>query len=94
MNLIRLLLLLQASLVVARVVELQVRQGPVVPIGTTSSSTSPTSSSHSATGSSAQAAETTTSKRDDDDDDGDDGGTSPLLFFVALGFGVVFTNLW
>lgn len=23
-----------------------------------------------------------------------DGGSSPLLFFVALGFGVVFTNLW
>ena len=22
------------------------------------------------------------------------GGSSPLLFFVALGFGVVFTNLW
>jgi hypothetical protein len=22
------------------------------------------------------------------------GGQSPLLFFVALGFGVVFTNLW
>jgi len=22
------------------------------------------------------------------------GGNSPLLFFVALGFGVVFTNLW
>lgn len=21
-------------------------------------------------------------------------GNSPLLFFVALGFGVVFTNLW
>lgn len=26
---------------------------------------------------------------------GDSGATgSPLLFFVALGFGVVFTNLW
>lgn len=25
---------------------------------------------------------------------GGGGGTSPLLFFVALGFGVVFTNLW
>ena len=23
-----------------------------------------------------------------------DKGSSPLLFFVALGFGVVFTNLW
>lgn len=23
-----------------------------------------------------------------------DRGSSPLLFFVALGFGVVFTNLW
>ncbi len=29
------------------------------------------------------------------DDGTDDGGSnSPLLFFVALGFGVVFTNLW
>lgn len=25
---------------------------------------------------------------------GGGGGSSPLLFFVALGFGVVFTNLW
>ncbi|KAF8456156.1 hypothetical protein BGX38DRAFT_1113870, partial [Terfezia claveryi] len=25
---------------------------------------------------------------------GNNGGNSPLLFFVALGFGVVFTNLW
>lgn len=26
--------------------------------------------------------------------DGGAGGSNPLLFFVALGFGVVFTNLW
>ncbi|KAI9899231.1 hypothetical protein N3K66_005692 [Trichothecium roseum] len=30
----------------------------------------------------------------DDGDKGNSGSSSPLLFFVALGFGVVFTNLW
>ena len=30
----------------------------------------------------------------DDGDKGKSGSSSPLLFFVALGFGVVFTNLW
>ncbi|KAK3354307.1 hypothetical protein B0H65DRAFT_7913 [Neurospora tetraspora] len=30
----------------------------------------------------------------DTDSKDDKGGSSPLLFFVALGFGVVFTNLW
>ncbi|RDA92903.1 hypothetical protein CP533_3843 [Ophiocordyceps camponoti-saundersi (nom. inval.)] len=30
----------------------------------------------------------------DNANNGNGGGTSPLLFFVALGFGVVFTNLW
>jgi hypothetical protein len=29
-----------------------------------------------------------------EDDNKKDSGNSPLLFFVALGFGVVFTNLW
>lgn len=28
------------------------------------------------------------------DSSGSGGPSSPLLFFVALGFGVVFTNLW
>lgn len=31
---------------------------------------------------------------DDDRDNRDNNSSSPLLFFVALGFGVVFTNLW
>ncbi|RDA88897.1 hypothetical protein CP532_5397 [Ophiocordyceps camponoti-leonardi (nom. inval.)] len=30
----------------------------------------------------------------DNANNGNGGGSSPLLFFVALGFGVVFTNLW
>lgn len=42
--------------------------------------------------------ESTTSVATNSDHGGDNGGTSPtsspLLFFVALGFGVVFTNLW
>lgn len=29
-----------------------------------------------------------------DDGNDKDKSSSPLLFFVALGFGVVFTNLW
>lgn len=32
--------------------------------------------------------------QDDDRDNRDNNSSSPLLFFVALGFGVVFTNLW
>lgn len=34
-------------------------------------------------------------QRPNDNNGGNNGPTSsPLLFFVALGFGVVFTNLW
>lgn len=29
-----------------------------------------------------------------DNNKDNNGSSSPLLFFVALGFGVVFTNLW
>ena len=31
---------------------------------------------------------------DESDDESSGPTSSPLLFFVALGFGVVFTNLW
>jgi hypothetical protein len=36
--------------------------------------------------------EETTQAREENRDRGN--SSSPLLFFVALGFGVVFTNLW
>lgn len=48
----------------------------------------PTLSSTATSTTSSRATETT-----GNDDDGE-AGSSPLLFFVALGFGVVFTNLW
>ncbi|EAA36447.2 RING-8 protein [Neurospora crassa OR74A] len=37
---------------------------------------------------------TSNSASGDTDSKDEKGGSSPLLFFVALGFGVVFTNLW
>lgn len=90
------MLLVQASVVIARVLEHQIRQGPGLPLDSSSSSSqSPTSSVSSPTQSSSRPAETTSSNNEGRDEGGDDeGGTSPLLFFVALGFGVVFTNLW
>lgn len=36
----------------------------------------------------------TTTPASTGDNKGNNGSSSPLLFFVALGFGVVFTNLW
>ncbi|KAL2755069.1 hypothetical protein ACRALDRAFT_2042874 [Sodiomyces alcalophilus JCM 7366] len=68
-----------------------------------SSSLDPTSTTQSASSitSTASPAASTTSNGGDgaNGDDGGGGGggggsNSPLLFFVALGFGVVFTNLW
>lgn len=95
-------LVAEATRVVARVVEIQARQSafpeflPSIPASlettalfssTTSTSTSPTRTLEGST-------PTSTPGFNDKEDDGGGGGTSPLLFFVALGFGVVFTNLW
>lgn len=52
-----------------------------IPATTSASAASPTSSDNSATTTAASTG-------------GGGGSQSPLLFFVALGFGVVFTNLW
>lgn len=41
---------------------------------------------------SGQPAETTQAR--EENRDRNNNSSSPLLFFVALGFGVVFTNLW
>lgn len=38
--------------------------------------------------------ETSGAGEQDGDSEHKDNSNSPLLFFVALGFGVVFTNLW
>lgn len=82
------LLLAQASLVVAGVVDHQIRQADAP------DSSSPSGSVSSPTQSSTEPAQSTKSNESRDEGGGGDGGTSPLLFFVALGFGVVFTNLW
>ena len=42
----------------------------------------------------AAAAESSQAQKDGGKDNHKDNSNSPLLFFVALGFGVVFTNLW
>jgi hypothetical protein len=84
-------LLAQATHVVARaVVEHHIRQEP-----TSSPDPSATVASSSVAPSTTTAIPTPTPSEDiDGGDGGGGGGTSPLLFFVALGFGVVFTNLW
>lgn len=60
------------------------RQVSDVPTATPSPTESPTSSG-------TPPATTSPAKNDNS---GNGGSSSPLLFFVALGFGVVFTNLW
>lgn len=52
----------------------------------------PTAAEAAATSATSTAASTTPSPTDPPDKGGN--SQSPLLFFVALGFGVVFTNLW
>ena len=76
------LLLAQATLAIARVVEHQIRQAD-----TPSSIFSPTPSS-------TESSQSSSANHNKSRDENADNGTSPLLFFVALGFGVVFTNLW
>ncbi|KAI9744566.1 MAG: hypothetical protein M1818_002095 [Claussenomyces sp. TS43310] len=69
--------------VIGRAAPLQQRDG-------SGSSTAPSSvAAPTSTASTASASPTSTSSNG-----GGGGGQSPLLFFVALGFGVVFTNLW
>jgi hypothetical protein len=60
--------------------------------GTVSSSTTPTTVASSPPLSGSPSPLSTDSPGEDGTDNG--GTNSPLLFFVALGFGVVFTNLW
>lgn len=40
------------------------------------------------------ASPTPTARQNNNNNDNTGPTSSPLLFFVALGFGVVFTNLW
>lgn len=92
-----------ATEIVARSLELQARQDPAT--STTTSSASPESSTSviptvasTLTSSSTSASPTTSAFPTNDSNEtfqsSRDSTTSPLLFFVALGFGVVFTNLW
>ncbi|KAI1433873.1 hypothetical protein GGR50DRAFT_461710 [Xylaria sp. CBS 124048] len=75
--------------VVARVVEHQIRQATTTAVSSAISST-PTGMSSTADPSSTA----TGNPNNDKNKDNSGSSTSPLLFFVALGFGVVFTNLW
>ncbi|KAI0380229.1 hypothetical protein F5Y04DRAFT_101911 [Hypomontagnella monticulosa] len=82
-----------ANLVV-RAIEYQVRQAATTPSPTSSiisSSGTPTPSSASPPPSPDPS---TGSTNNGDQNSGGSQTNSPLLFFVALGFGVVFTNLW
>ncbi|KAJ3571312.1 hypothetical protein NPX13_g5423 [Xylaria arbuscula] len=102
--------LVEGAHVVARVVEYQIRQEiastPTSFVSSVSSPTSglslsntgissmmadPTMSSMMSTPTDAAVSPTPTAEKKDG---GGTGSSSPLLFFVALGFGVVFTNLW
>ena len=100
--------LVEGAHVVARVVEFQIRQQVSSSTNFASSVSSPTSGlSLSNTGipsmmtgpsmtmlptpSDAAVSPTPSAEKKDG---GGTGSSSPLLFFVALGFGVVFTNLW
>ncbi|KAF3014187.1 hypothetical protein E8E14_005032 [Neopestalotiopsis sp. 37M] len=60
----------------------------------TTAASSITSSAASPTDSSTDAADATSTSNPNSGGGGGTGTSSPLLFFVALGFGVVFTNLW
>lgn len=77
--------------VVARVVEYHVREAATSAI---QSSVTPSPSLPPAMSSSVDAATSPSPTATDTKKDGGSGSSSPLLFFVALGFGVVFTNLW
>ncbi|KAK5992792.1 hypothetical protein PT974_06208 [Cladobotryum mycophilum] len=57
-------------------------------------SASPTTTTGDPTSTSLVSPQASTSTADGGGGKPDNGSSSPLLFFVALGFGVVFTNLW
>ncbi|KAK5630648.1 hypothetical protein RRF57_006363 [Xylaria bambusicola] len=93
--------LVNGAHVVARVVEFQIRQeasatsAVSLPMATSitgfpSMTLSPLSSMMGSPTDAAVSPTPTEGKKDG----GGTGSSSPLLFFVALGFGVVFTNLW
>ena len=102
--------LVDGAYAVVRAVEHHARQeAPPPPTSPPSSSPSPTSSLSSAVSSTLSAIASSTLSASQSSDpqstnpaetdnpqqgDGGAGGSNPLLFFVALGFGVVFTNLW
>lgn len=100
--------LVDGAQVVARVVEYQVREAVSTSVASAFSSPgqatpvpSPTSAMSSISTPSTSLAPTSTvasgqsnNPSGGDKKDGGTGSNSPLLFFVALGFGVVFTNLW
>lgn len=77
--------------VVARVVEYHVREAATSAIQTGSLTPSPSLPPAMSSSTDAATSPTPTST---DKKDNNTGSSSPLLFFVALGFGVVFTNLW
>ncbi|KAI0881193.1 uncharacterized protein GGS22DRAFT_71796 [Annulohypoxylon maeteangense] len=83
---------------VARAVEYQIRQATSTVLSSSNSATpSPTSgtSISSTTSPTASPDPSPTNNSNNDQNNGGQSSTSsPLLFFVALGFGVVFTNLW
>ncbi|KAI1638995.1 hypothetical protein F4809DRAFT_202146 [Biscogniauxia mediterranea] len=87
---------------VARAIEYQIRQVTTTAIASSSPSpTQPPSSSISSTFSPTSSPTSneispspSPTSTDNDNNNNNSGTNSPLLFFVALGFGVVFTNLW
>ncbi|KAI0096653.1 hypothetical protein GGR51DRAFT_542946 [Nemania sp. FL0031] len=98
---------LDGAQVVARVVENQIRQvatstmqtvtSPTILPGTPTPVSSLASSSMASVVTSSADTTATPGASDNGSGSGSGGGgnsSSPLLFFVALGFGVVFTNLW
>ncbi|KAI1451968.1 hypothetical protein F4805DRAFT_471219 [Annulohypoxylon moriforme] len=84
---------------VARAVEHQIRQATSTVLSSSNSATpSPTSSVSSISSTTSPTASPDPSAGNSNNDNNNNSGqsstSSPLLFFVALGFGVVFTNLW
>ncbi|KAI1137187.1 hypothetical protein F5Y05DRAFT_414347 [Hypoxylon sp. FL0543] len=82
---------------VGRAIEYQIRQASATVLSSTNTATpSPTSGTPSSSLASPPATPEPSSGNTNNGDQNSGGGStsSPLLFFVALGFGVVFTNLW
>ncbi|KAI1106197.1 hypothetical protein F4804DRAFT_61435 [Jackrogersella minutella] len=82
---------------VARAIEFQVRQASSTILSSSNTATpSPTSGTSLSSTTSPTATPDPSAGNNNNNDQGNGGNStsSPLLFFVALGFGVVFTNLW